>query len=280
MTAFFKVSGAGNDFIVLADPDRAPDAGSIVGWCRRALSLGADGLFTLAPEGTSASELPPTVRMIHWNADGRRSELCLNGSRCAAQLAFELGWGGRDGRLRLVTDSGTLGCTRISRSRIRIQVPDALLGPASSVTLTVGDERFVGRTVAVGVPHLVLTQSTGLAQVEIDRLGPALRRHPDLGDAGANVNFVRWTSPRTFEIRTFERGVEAETLACGTGVLATARCAESPEEELSATTAGGFELTVGRQSDGTLTLEGDARLVARGELLPGALELPGPAAWT
>ena len=101
---FFKVSGAGNDFIALIAPDRSPGPDEIRTWCRRGLSLGADGVFTLTPNARGA-------RMVHYNADGGRSDLCLNASRCAAQLVFHLGW--QEANSQLTTDVGVLRATHV-----------------------------------------------------------------------------------------------------------------------------------------------------------------------
>ena len=86
MIPFFKLSGCGNDFIALVEPEAPPQASAIRAWCRRGLSLGADGVFTLR------RTRPETVEMRYWNSDGGAAALCLNGTRCAAQLAFHLGW--------------------------------------------------------------------------------------------------------------------------------------------------------------------------------------------
>ena len=155
------------------------------------------------------------------------------------------------------------------------------------LSLTVDDASFSGWTLPVGVPHLVLPWEAGLANAPVSTLGPTLRAHPDLGPAGANVHFVRWVSRWRFEIRSFERGVEAETLACGTGTVACAAAgvaAGQLELPARALTAGGFELEV----DGTIeagrlrrvALAGDARVVAHGKILPAAGSVPPAPGWS
>ena len=112
-----------------------------------------------------------------------------------------------------------------------------------------------------------------VADLEIASIGPPLRAHPDLGSEGANVNFVSYLSRDRFVLRTWERGVEGETLACGTGAVASASVGEELgwlDSPVTAKTAGGFELGVGARN-GAVTLCGDARLVARGQLLPGSM---------
>lgn len=95
--SLFRLSGGGNDFLALAEPRTAPDERQIRSWCRRGLSLGADGLFVLRRQGTD-------VAMDYFNADGRIAELCLNGTRCAARLARHLGW--CESEVRLITGAG------------------------------------------------------------------------------------------------------------------------------------------------------------------------------
>ena len=139
----------------------------------------------------------------------------------------------------------------------------------------------------VGVPHLVLPGDESVAAAPVASVGPALRRHPRLGPAGANVDFVRFRDRHHVDLRTFERGVEAETLACGTGAVAAAAvglAAGRCRLPAAVRTTGGFTLTVDRRpAEGSAaerwTLAGDARMVARGVLLPEAGELPDPPDW-
>ncbi len=291
---YFKLSGAGNDFLALIEPAAPPNEQQIRTWCRRGLSLGADGVFTLAREGE-------TVRMVHYNADGGRAELCLNGSRCAAALAFHLGWAERGApeapkrdvapearerdTLSLETDAGVLRARQAGGDRIAVELPD-IVGEPEARTLSFGGKAYTGWLLSVGVPHFVLPWPEGLTRAPVDGLGKILRAHPDLGDAGANVDFVRFISdvPGRCELRTFERGVEAETLACGTGVVATVAAGVAAGEfRLPATvlTAAGYELIVRRGEAGApWVLEGDARILARGELLNGASAVVSPPAWS
>lgn len=284
---YFKASGAGNDFIVLPAPERHPSPEQVRSWCRRALSIGADGVIAIRRDGSETG----SVEMVHWNADGTRAELCLNGSRCAARLAFELGWSTTDS-LHLHTDSGRLLCRRTAPQRIALELPPGLVGDSRALTLDLpeaGSGSFSGWLLTVGVPHFVLPWPE-LGDLPIGTLGPRLRRHPDLGPPGANIDFVRFPSRDELEIRTFERGVEGETLACGSGVVAAVavgRATDRLDTSVRATTAGGFVLDVrvaesrSTQSRGLrFELEGDARLVARGELLAEAETLPDIPAWS
>ena len=285
---FHKLSGAGNDFLALVEPPAAPDRRQIQTWCRRGLSLGADGLFII--ERGTLDRDPAAVRMVHFNADGSRAELCLNGSRCAARLAFHLGWAEgvapeareRD-ELQLVTDVGGLRARDAGGDRVAVELPD-IVGEPEARTLG-GGAAHRGGLLTVGVPHFVLPWPDGLARAPVDRLGKLLRAHPDLGAAGANIDFVRVTSRSRCELRTFERGVEAETLACGTGVVATVAAGVAAGElDTPATvlTAGGHELIVrgGPRRPAPWELEGDARILARGELLGGSAAMPPAPTWS
>ncbi len=216
--------------------------------------------------------------MVHYNADGGQTELCLNGSRCAAALAFHLGWA--EGELRLATGAGVLRARQAGANRVAIELPDIVSEPESRALSSSG-EVFHGWLLTVGVPHFVLPWFETLTSAPVGSLGKILRAHPDLGTAGANVNFVRFISEGRCELRTYERGVEAETLACGTGVVATVAAGVAADElgvPAAALTAGGYELVV--NGGPSWVLEGDARILARGELFGGASAVPSPPAWS
>jgi diaminopimelate epimerase len=265
MTSFYKVSGSGNDFLALAEPASDPSPERIRAWCRRGISLGADGLFVLR----RAHGAEGGVAMDYFNADGLPAALCLNGTRCAAQLAFHLGWA--EGELRIGTGAGRFTASFLDEARVSLEVP-APETPLEMVPEVDGIAR-AGMFVRVGVPHLVLVWPESLETAPVLTLGAALRRHPVFPE-GTNVNFVRFAAGDRMEIRTYERGVEDETLSCGTGILAGAAVGLALAKAslpLRVFTRGGFELGVaaGPQNDRWF-LTGDARIVAQGELLPGA----------
>lgn len=273
MTAFFKVSGSGNDFLALAEPAETPSPERIRAWCRRGVSLGADGLFILRrAEGGAA--------MAYFNSDGRPADLCLNGTRCAAQLAFHLGWAGT--AVEVLTGAGGVAARRLDEGRVAVELPAP--EEPREMALEAGGIRRAGYRVRVGVPHFVLVWPEELGEAPVRELGAEIRSHPDLGSEGANVNFVRFPGRHRMEIRTFERGVEDETLSCGTGVLAGAAAgiaAGLAGLPLKALTQGGFELEVDADpGTGRWLLSGDARVIARGELLPGAGREAAPPAWS
>lgn len=277
---FFKLSGGGNDFIAFADRGfLTPSHAEAL--CAHGHSLGADGMFSIEPEpGGDAA----TIRMTYLNADGTRAGLCVNGTRCAALLAFHLGWADDD--VTLKTDAGEIRARRTGEFTVALELAAPSRGPVEQSVRT-GGQSVDGWFVDTGVPHFVLEWDQNLLSAPVDALGAEIRNAPDF-DAGVNVDFVRFTAPDRVEIRTYERGVEGETLACGTGVLAAAAVAVRlgrAELPVRALTSGGCELTVEGELDPDRSirswrLAGDARLVAEGELGSGALILPDPPLWS
>ena len=216
---FHKMTGSGNDFVMVDGRESSlPDwpAARIAAACDRRTGIGADGLVVLAPDG------PGAVRMTYFNADGTRAALCGNAALCSTRLAARLGMADAAG-MRLVTDAGTLATRCVGPGDMAeinlgdFAVPAAVAGIAPAA----GEQAITLAT--VGVPHLVVRVGD-VDLVDIDLRGRQLRLHPATGPAGANANFVG-PSPAPggpWLIRTFERGVEGETLACGTGTVAAA----------------------------------------------------------
>ncbi len=217
-TAFYKMTGSGNDFVMvdgrLSPPEQWTPA-RIAAACDRRAGVGADGLVTLAPESAG-------VRMTYWNADGSRPAMCGNAALCSARLAARLGMAPESG-IRLLTDAGPVDSRCVGAGDLaEIRMPDTPVpAPVSAIALEAG-ERVVW-LVSVGVPHLVVLVPD-VAAVDVERRGRVLRHHPAAGFEGANANFVAGPSVpgAPWLVRTFERGVEAETLACGTGTVAAA----------------------------------------------------------
>jgi diaminopimelate epimerase len=272
MTAFFKVSGSGNDFVALAEPAVDPAPEQIHAWCRRGVSLGADGVFVLRRSG------PAEVSMSYWNAGGDAADLCLNGTRCAAQLAFHLGWARSEVRVRAGAGSFLARC--LDPARIALDLDVEVTAPRE-LSADLDGVPHPGWSLTVGVPHFLLLwpgDLGDLGQAPVVELGRSLRRHAAFQPAGTNVDFVRFADSGRLDIRTYERGVEDETLSCGTGVVAAAALGLALGRlrgPVTAATRGGFDLTVDRDpASQRFTLAGDARIVAAGELLPGASGVP------
>jgi diaminopimelate epimerase len=273
----YRLSGGGNDFLALAEPRRAPNAERIRAWCTRGLSLGADGLFVLR-------RLDGEVTMDYFNADGHPAQLCLNGTRCAARLAFHLGWA--TDRVEIRTGAGVVIASASDGDDVRLDLAPPRHPPVRR-TAEIDGTSWGGFYCVVGVPVFVLPWRGSLRDAPVAELGARLRAHPTFGDAGANVMFVHRLPSQRLEIRSYERGVEAETLACGTGVLAASSVAvvEGCSLPIQVLTGGGCEFVVDGEvdSEGHLvrwSLEGDARLLARLSPEDGAERLPEPPAWT
>ena len=248
---FVKMSGAGNDFVLLdnrkAVLGEAEKAGFARRVCRRRVGVGADGLILIEPPGgfgaadgagepgggeSNGGESGVDYAMRYFNADGSEGELCGNGTRCAA--AFALWIGAAPARQRIATPVGVLRAEVVtpgSGSSATVRVELAPPGSVRRVRLADlpggdGDRAGDGEVFAleVGVPHAV-EMVADLDAVDVPRRGGAIRRHPAF-PAGANANFVALDqSVGEIRLRTFERGVEAETLACGTGAVAAATVA-------------------------------------------------------
>jgi len=213
------MTGSGNDFVMVDARISSPSdwtPGDIGAVCARGTGLGADGVVFVGP-GSS----PGAVRMIYFNSDGSRAAMCGNAALCSTRLAAHVGLA-NGGEMQLETDAGTFE-TRSTAPDGRAELhfaPVAAPQEVSEIRLGDGEVR-VSRT-SVGVPHL-LVLVRDLERVPLAQRGRELRNHPALGPEGANVNFLA-SGPREGEwrMRTYERGVEGETLACGTGAVAAA----------------------------------------------------------
>ncbi|HKV74762.1 MAG TPA: diaminopimelate epimerase [Gemmatimonadales bacterium] len=265
-TPFFKMTGSGNDFVML-DARQSPasqwSAGRIRAICDRRMGVGADGLVVLAEEG------PDVVRMHFWNCDGSVAAMCGNAALCSTRLAARLGLGQPEG-MTLVTGAGRFrtrseaGPDQAALNLTPVPLPQVI----SRVPLLAGERSM--HLGVVGVPHLVVDVED-LEAIDLMGRGRELRFHPELGSAGANVNFVALPPSGPIGIRTYERGVEGETLACGTGtvaagvVLAMAGRTGLPAEFR---TRSGMPLRVSARLDGEsavdLWLGGEGRLVFEG----------------
>jgi diaminopimelate epimerase len=241
-----KMHGAGNDFVVVdhREPFLPEPAGTLLRrLCDRRRGVGADGVLLLERD----PELDFAMR--YHNADGGRAEFCGNGARCLARFALERGLG-RAGMVRFRSDAGVQEARRAPDGAIELHY-GRVAAPGDPEALEAAGRSFTGREFRVGVPHFVI-EVAQIGPVPVVEWGVALRRHARFAPAGTNVDFVAPVSaaggqgPARVAMRTYERGVEAETLACGSGAIASALWlagagARSPVEVL---TAGGDVLVV------------------------------------
>jgi diaminopimelate epimerase len=270
---FSKMAGGGNDFVVIDNRTaRVADPAELARRiCTRALSVGADGLVLI--EGSARA----TFRMRYWNADGSPGEFCGNGTRCAARFAFLNVIAGR--RMTIETDAGIVGAEIGEGGLVTIALPSPHSFRAQR-PLPIGTQTVHGSSIVVGVPHYVVFLREDLWSQDIVPLGRAIRRHPELvPDGGANVNFVTVRGPHAIEVRTYERGVENETLSCGSGVVSSAVTSAmfgKVESPVSVTTRSGITLDVSfTLRDGhpdAVRLRGDARLIYRATITPETLD--------
>jgi len=219
---FVKMHGAGNDFVVVdrrATPALADDRGDVEAFvraaCDRRRGIGADGVLFLDAAGEAAGL---DFRMRYFNRDGGRADLCGNGGRCLAAFAVALGMG-RDGRLVFASDAGRHEA-RVRDGRVELVLGD-VDAPVLDRALATNAGTVRAASLMVGVPHLVI-EVPDVDGVDLATFAPPLRAHPALGPAGANVDVASVLGKSRLRLRTFERGVEGETLACGTGAAATA----------------------------------------------------------
>ena len=269
---FWKMNGAGNDFIIINDmAARIPDGklGDLARTlCERRLSIGADGLMVVRP-----AQADGDYRMVFFNSDGSEGEMCGNGARCICRYGYENGLAG--GTQRVETVSGTVTGTRIDKRQYRVRLNDpSVLEPDYPVQVDgVSYPCAYVELGTPGLPHAVVPYP-GLKDADEDalrRLGRALRYHPAF-PKGANVTFFEFADDGGLHARTYERGVEDFTLACGTGAASLVAALTALERvdgwDVPVRMPGGtLTVTVERDGDGsyqTLLLTGPTNVVCKG----------------
>lgn len=265
---FFKMSGSGNDFIVIDNRNRMMDAVAIPDFvravCRRNISLGADGVILIELPRSSGCDFS----WRFFNADGSEADMCGNGGRCAARFAVMNGLAGA--RLSFETRAGIVHA-EINGNYVKIELPSPR-APQLNLPLKVNGTNLTLHFIDTGVPHAVVLGNT-TDDIPVCELGKKIRFHPQFQPAGTNVNFVAVVNTSSLRVRTYERGVEDETLACGTGAVAAALITSSLGLVVSPTqveTRGGEFLTVyydrSAHPFGHVYLQGPVRVVCSGEL--------------
>ncbi len=275
---FTKMSGSGNDFIVidhrqhfLADLDPAELARVV---CRRKFSVGADGLILI--ENSDNADFC----WQFFNADGSSAEMCGNGARCAAKFAYNNNIA--PAVMRFETLAGLIEA-RVGGDddAVMVRLPPPMDIRLQQVVRLVGDEKIV-HFVNTGVPHVVLLVDD-IQAVPINEWGRIIRFHELFQPAGANVDFVEISSENTLVVRTYERGVEEETMACGTGAVAAAvivALVGRVTSPVKVVTSGGEQLVIhfkgaaaadGKPDFRDVYLEGPAHIIYEGRLGADAL---------
>lgn len=264
---FTKMHGAGNDFVVIDNLDRRIALGTeqIRFLCNRRFGIGADGLLLLEPTGSSDVD----ATMVYFNADGSRAEMCGNGARCFARFALERNLGSA-GVIRFTTDAGVVTAEAIDDLyRIQLTPPTDLV---LERTIELKDGSTAVHSVNTGVPHVVRFVDD-VDQADLRSIGAEIRYHPDFAPAGTNVNIAHLEPDGRVRVRTYERGVEDETLACGTGVTAVGIMAHLTRDiplPVRVQVAGGSVLQVQFAHDGdairNVALTGPAASVFQGQV--------------
>ena len=265
------MSGSGNDFIIVDNRERIINGDNlnqlVKKVCRRKISVGADG-FILLKESNTAD-----FKWQFFNADGSEAEMCGNGGRCAARFAYLKGIAGKE--MCFETLAGIIKAEILNnRVKLEMSIPEGL---HLDQTLSVEGEKHPVDFINTGVPHVVKFVGD-IDRCQVVNLGREIRFHDRYKPAGTNANFVHVVDESNITIRTYERGVEDETLACGTGAVASVLIAylkgmiSSP---VAVKTKGGGTLTVqfrpAKEGFEEVFLEGDARVIYEGRLWEDAL---------
>ena len=264
---FYKMSGCGNDFIIIDNRSQVIEENDlsafIVDVCRRKMSVGADGIILIENSDTV------DFKWRFYNSDGSLAEMCGNGARCVARFAYLNGITGPD--MAFETLAGVVSASVAETGLVKIKVTDPLnLKLDYPIDLRSGN--FLISSVNTGVPHVVMVVDN-LDETPVKEMGKEIRFHPDFAPAGTNTNFVSVQLDNIVAIRTYERGVEDETLACGTGCVASALIISHkfglPSPVTLLTRSGGhlrIYFTPHQDTYSDVYLEGDARVIYRAEL--------------
>jgi diaminopimelate epimerase len=260
---FTKMNGAGNDFILIDNRTGQVhlDRTQIACLCDRHRGIGADGILLLEKASNHAD-----FRMRYFNADGGEAEMCGNGARCFARFANKVA--GRKEKISFETPAGLISA-KLAGDLVTLQMTEPT-DLRLKTTLRVMDENKTVHFINSGVPHVVIPVLQ-LDDVDVQGAGSAIRHHKMFSPKGANVNFIEKRGPKKIAVRTYERGVEDETLACGTGIVASAlifATTENTKGPITVIARGGDELRVGFEKIDNrfrdVTLTGPAEFVFEG----------------
>jgi len=255
---FEKIEATGNDFVIYSNTAE-PDKAQIKHLCDRHLGIGADGMIVLQPEAGRHA-----FRFNYFNSDGSRGEMCVNGCRAAVLFASRRGWIAQGKPFTFLADDGAHE-GHIEGDTIRVEVH--INSMPRAIALDVSGELTEGYAINTGVPHVVFF-SDDLNKSDFIEWARKIRNDRQHFPKGTNVNLLKRVAGDTIKIRTYERGVEAETLSCGTGMCASAYVfaarSEMPRNGINVISAGG-RVNI-RKKDKSLYITGPARFVFRGEI--------------
>lgn len=264
---FYKMSGAGNDFIFIDNRDGKANGIDrqelVTKTCARNVSIGADGMMLI--EDSDKADF----KWRFYNCDGSEAEMCGNGARCAGRFAYLNGIAGK--KMTFETIAGIIEAEVKEGVNVKVQLTEPI-DRRDDYTIELDDETLNVDNINTGVPHVVMFTDE-IEELDIMKYGAGIRYHDEYKPAGTNANFCKMQDDGILRVRTYERGVEGETMACGTGCVACAifavdkGLAQSP---VTCRTSSGLLLTVYLESN-KVYLEGEARVVYKGELTEEAI---------
>ena len=266
MIDFMKMSGSGNDFIVIDNRDQSLAAGNITEFvrtvCERKVSVGADGLIII--ENSDRADF----RWRYFNADGSEADMCGNGARCTARFAYLRGIAKEN--MSFETGAGIIKAeVRGETVKVKLTEPYAI---KVSIPLVIEGQPLEVSFINTGVPHVVLFVQD-LDRYDAFNTGRKIRYHKEFQPEGTNANFMEVIDRHTIRVRTYERGVEDETLACGTGVVASvliSSCKGLVESPVDVRVRSGETLKIYFHKAGhvfkDIYLEGKANVVYEGRI--------------
>lgn len=263
---FYKMSGSGNDFIIIDNRNQGVEKKKVSDFikkvCCRKMSVGADGVVFV--ENADAVDF----RWYFFNSDGSEAEMCGNAARCTARFAYLNGIAGRN--MSFETGAGVIAAL-VTDDRVKIKMP-APTELKIDYSIHLKNGLLSVSSINTGVPHVIVAVDS-INDTEVVKLGREIRFHEEFAPAGTNVNFICIQKDGTIAMRTYERGVEDETLACGTGAMAVSIVLArkfKKKSPMDIMTRSGNYLTIhfnenqGQFND--IFLEGDARVIYKGEL--------------
>jgi diaminopimelate epimerase len=270
-TKFTKMSGAGNDFVLIDNRKGIIENGESLAQklCDRRWGIGADGLLLLQPSSKA------DYTMMYYNADGSYGGMCGNGGRCIARYAVEEGIAKEIHSFEALSH---IYQTRVKESEVALSMLDAA-DIRKNIVLPVNNIQLKAHFVNTGSPHVVIPigllkkKYGGLEKIPVDKIGRKLRNDKRFSPLGTNVNFIERNGVNSIRMRTYERGVEAETLACGTGSVASAIIASMIWKMVSpvqVVPSSGVDLSVSFMIENSnytkITLTGQAMRIFDGEI--------------
>ncbi|MDI6785520.1 MAG: diaminopimelate epimerase [bacterium] len=263
--SFLKIEGSGNDFILF---DNREDILKITpAWiqkiCARRTGIGADGIIVI--ENSKKADFK--MRII--NSDGSEAEMCGNGARCAAKFATLLSIAKH--KMIFETIAGLINA-EVFNQEVKVNLPDPI-NLELSKTIVLDRKPKTVHHINTGVPHTVLI-CEDIVSIDVETLGRKIRYHQDFAPQGTNVNFVKITDKESISIRTYERGVESETLSCGTGSVASACICyllKKVYPPVKVKTAGGEYLVVNFEEQNSqiinLSMKGPVSVIYEGKII-------------